>query len=460
MWFKRMNKRNLISTAIGVAVLVLISVFSTKTYELPKILNLIFIYSISALALNIVCGCLGEFVLGHGGFILIGYTSAVILMQQLSKLFTKSLGKVYFKEILVYVVKGGQLHPMGYAFIIGIVILAALITGIIGFVVGLIALGRLKGDYLAIVTLGISLIFVNICKNFDKLGGGTGISITTTISSTPLLNLGFLVLVLFLILAFMGSRFGRNILACRDDNIAAEACGVPVNKTKVIAFTFSSLLAGIGGALLAFVQPQAPTAFGQDMSILFLIIIVLGGLGSLTGSIIAAILIVLYENWFCVQSWVPDFFANNPKIIYGVILVLIMLFRSSGILGKEEFTWNWFFNLFKKKERKTQKVQKQVYDYQFYVRFAKVSPIMGIITFVSCLFGIILESIFKVEVASSALAIFGLHTAIAGFVFALISKKSSFEIAKKNTKLGLILSIIAIVTSITVNAVYLLVFFK
>lgn len=460
MWFKRMNKRNLISTAIGVAVLVLISVFSTKTYELPKILNLIFIYSISALALNIVCGCLGEFVLGHGGFILIGYTSAVILMQQLSKLFTKSLGKVYFKEILVYVVKGGQLHPMGYAFIIGIVILAALITGIIGFVVGLIALGRLKGDYLAIVTLGISLIFVNICKNFDKLGGGTGISITTTISSTPLLNLGFLVLVLFLILAFMGSRFGRNILACRDDNIAAEACGVPVNKTKVIAFTFSSLLAGIGGALLAFVQPQAPTAFGQDMSILFLIIIVLGGLGSLTGSIIAAILIVLYENWFCVQSWVPDFFANNPKIIYGVILVLIMLFRSSGILGKEEFTWNWFFNLFKKKERKTQKVQKQVYDYQFYVRFAKVSPIMGIITFVSCLFGIILESIFKVEVATSALAIFGLHTAIAGFVFALIGKKSSFEIAKKNTKLGLILSIIAIVTSITVFAVYLLVFFK
>ena len=258
----------------------------------------------------------------------------------------------------------------------------------------------------------------------------------------------------------MGSRFGRNILACRDDNIAAEACGVPVNKTKVIAFTFSSLLAGIGGALLAFVQPQAPTAFGQDMSILFLIIIVLGGLGSLTGSIIAAILIVLYENWFCVQSWVPDFFANNPKIIYGVILVLIMLFRSSGILGKEEFTWNWFFNLFKKKERKTQKVQKQVYDYQFYVRFAKVSPIMGIITFVSCLFGIILESIFKVEVATSALAIFGLHTAIAGFVFALIGKKSSFEIAKKNTKLGLILSIIAIVTSITVNAVYLLVFFK
>lgn len=124
IWFKRMNKRNLISTIVGVLVLTLISIFSTKSYELPKILNLIFIYSIAALALNIVCGCLGEFVLGHGGFILIGYTTAVILMQQVSKLFTKSMGKVYFKEMLVYAVKGGQLHPMGYLFIIGTVVVA------------------------------------------------------------------------------------------------------------------------------------------------------------------------------------------------------------------------------------------------------------------------------------------------------------------------------------------------
>ena len=92
MWFKRMNKRNLISTIVAVIVLTVISVVSTKSYQLPKILSLIFIYSITALALNIVCGCLGEFVLGHGGFVLVGYTSAVIIMQQVSKLFTKSIG--------------------------------------------------------------------------------------------------------------------------------------------------------------------------------------------------------------------------------------------------------------------------------------------------------------------------------------------------------------------------------
>ena len=156
MWFKRMNKRNLISTIVAVIVLTVISVVSTKSYQLPKILSLIFIYSITALALNIVCGCLGEFVLGHGGFVLVGYTSAVIIMQQVSKLFTKSMGKVYLNDILIYTVKGGQLAPIGYAFIFGTVILAALITAVIGFVVGLIALGRLKGDYLAIVTEPIS----------------------------------------------------------------------------------------------------------------------------------------------------------------------------------------------------------------------------------------------------------------------------------------------------------------
>lgn len=347
MWFKRMNKKNLISTLVAIALLVIISVLSTGSKKLPNILNFIFIYSIAALALNIVCGCLGEFVLGHGGFLLIGYTLAVLIMRKFSSIFSGS----FFREF-VYTVKGGVLHPLGYGFIFAVVIIVAILTGLIGLIVGLIALGRLKGDYLAIVTLGISLIFVNICKNFDVLGGGTGIDITKKIGTTPLLNLMFLIITIFLILTFMKSRFGRNILACRDDNIAAEACGVPVNRTKVIAFTFSSLLAGIAGALLAFTLPHAPTAFGQDMSILFLIIIVLGGLGSLTGSIIASILIVLYEQWFCIQSWVPDFFANNPKIIYGIILVLIMLFRTSGILGNSEFTWKWFYKNIKKIKNK------------------------------------------------------------------------------------------------------------
>jgi branched-chain amino acid transport system permease protein len=142
----------------------------------------------------------------------------------------------------------------------------------------------------------------------------------------------------------MKSRFGRSILACRDDNIAAEACGVAVNKYKVLAFTFSAFIAGLAGGLYAHFNSFKPIDFGQDLSIELLIIVVLGGLGSLTGSIFASFVIVFYNLWFCTRGWVPAFFASNPKIIYGVILVAIMLFRSKGILGTSEFTWNWFYD--------------------------------------------------------------------------------------------------------------------
>ena len=194
MLFKRMNKRNLISNVILIVVLLGFSIFSKQSVTLPRIINLIFIYSIAALALNVVCGCLGEFVLGHGGFVLIGYTLAVLIMKQIQGM----VDPAFFKES-IYTVLGGKLHPLGYGLIIGDVILAAIGTGLIGFIVGVIALGRLKGDYLAIVTLGISLIFVNICKNFDVLGGGVGISVSTSISGSPVLYASFLVIVIILI---------------------------------------------------------------------------------------------------------------------------------------------------------------------------------------------------------------------------------------------------------------------
>lgn len=340
MLFKRMNKRNFISSVVLVVALGVFSVMSTGNMQLPKLLNTIFIYAIAALALNVVCGCLGEFALGHGGFLLIGYTTAVIVSRFLKEV----INPTFFNE-KIFTTLGSNLHFLGYIIVIAIVVLAAVLTGLIGFAVGAIALGRLKGDYLAIVTLGISLIFVNICNNSKFLGNnGIGITISTVWKIPPILNYIFLVLVVILILVFMKTRYGRAILACRDDNIAAEACGVPVNKTKVLAFTFASFIAGISGGLLAFVTPSAPSSFGQDFSILFLIIIVLGGLGSLTGSILASVVIVLYNQWFCNLEIVPDFFSNYPKILYGVVLVLIMLFRSNGILGNSEFTWNWFYS--------------------------------------------------------------------------------------------------------------------
>lgn len=359
MKFKKINKRNLISNIVAIAILLTgcILIQSSNNLLWTKIISKILIFSIAALSLNIVCGCLGEFALGHGGFLLIGYTFAVLIASFMRKI----IGNSAYKE-LIYSSREG-LHALGYLVITGDVLIAAIITGVFGFVVGLIALGRLKGDYLAIVTLGVSLIFVNLAKNIEFLGGAQGIGIATKLSGTPLLYAIMLVLIIILILAFMRSRFGRGILACRDDNIAAEASGIPVNKYKVLAFTFSAFIAGLAGALYSHFNSFKPIDFGQDLSIELLIIVVLGGLGSLTGSVIASFVIVWYNLWFCTRPWVPSFFKSNPKIIYGIILVSIMLFRSSGILGHNEFTWDWFYsklkliwnkivNMFKKKTPK------------------------------------------------------------------------------------------------------------
>lgn len=349
MKFKKINKRNLISNLVSIAVLLVVCFAiqknsqSTRDFTWTTIISKILIFSIAALALNVVCGCLGEFALGHGGFLLIGYTAAVIVANLTKGFFDDAT----YKE-LVYTVRGSQLHPLGYLLITSDVLIAAIITAVFGFVVGLISLGRLKGDYLAIVTLGVSLIFVNVAKNMDVFGGAQGIGTASTLSGNPLIYAVFLVITVFLIMMFMKSRFGRGILAIRDDNIAAEASGVPVNKYKVLGFTFSAFIAGLAGGLYAHYNSFVPTTFGQDLSIELLIIVVLGGLGSLTGSIISAGIIVIYNLWFCTRTWVPTFFSNNPKIIYGVILVMIMLFRPKGILGNLEFTWDWFYAKLKK----------------------------------------------------------------------------------------------------------------
>ena len=360
MLLKRMNKKILISNLVAVALLVGFSIAIEGAISLRGLVSWILIYSISALALNIICGCLGEFVLGHGGFLLVGYTVAVLIEQFLYN----TCGASFFKDY-IYTTRGQELHFLGYVFSFVDVAVAGVVTGLIGLLVGTIALRRLKGDYLAIVTLGIGLVFVNIAKNFTVngntiFGGSQGIGMTGFIGGSPLLYAIFFVITIFLILTFMKSRFGRSILACRDDNIAAEACGVPVNKTKVLAFTFATFLTGIAGALMAHHVTDMPVTFGQDRSILFLIIIVLGGLGSLTGSVLASAIIVLYQYWFCLQPWVPEFFSSNPKIIYGIVLVLIMLFRSNGILGTSEFTWKWFFGLFKKIFKKQPSLPKEV----------------------------------------------------------------------------------------------------
>ena len=186
---------NYIVIAILTIVFGLMSMGGSLTSSTIYLLEKIAIAVLLAVSLSVVVGFLGELSLGHAGFMCVG----AYLGGKMTCILEPSMGNSFI-TLLISTLVGGA------------------VAAVCGILIGLPAL-RLKGDYLAIVTLGISLIFVNICKNFDSLGGGVGISVSTAISGSPVLYAAFLIVVVILILAFMKSRFGRAIRACRDDNI-------------------------------------------------------------------------------------------------------------------------------------------------------------------------------------------------------------------------------------------------
>ena len=279
---------------------------------------------IVALGLNLVTGMSGQLVLGHAGFMAVGaYGTAIML-------------------------KAG--FPMFPA-----LVLASLFTALVGLIFGSMAL-KLRGDYLAIVTLGFGEIIRVVLNNLDKLTGGAagmmGIpSIANFLGNQTLSN--FVWVSLFMVLAILAlahlltSSHGRAILSVRDDEIAAEAMGINVYYTKVYAFTLSTLLAGIAGSLFAghygYLNPGSFT-FLKSMD--FLVIVVFGGLGSLTGTVTAGFVVVLLQETVLrnlptipidlggVQF--PLELSSYRLVIYPLLLILMMIFRPQGLLGTRE----------------------------------------------------------------------------------------------------------------------------
>ena len=307
--FGTVNKK--VKIAVIVGVLLLVPLF-TSNYWIG-LLTLCAIASIGAIGLNILTGFTGQISIGVGAFLGVGgYTSAII---------TSTYGLSFWISL-----------P-----------LAGLITAIVGGIFGLPAL-RLKGLYLAIATLAAQVIILFIISRWTSVTGGTSgmvlsrpsIGSFTFMSNTSYYYLSIVILLLTILYAtnLLRTRVGRAFLAVRDRDIAAQIMGINLFKYKVLAFTFATFICGMAGALLSNKTTLQPIHLGQERSIYFLVVIVLGGLGSLTGTILSTGVLVFYEYWFCKQSWVPEFFAENPKIVYGVILVLIMLFRSSGKIGR------------------------------------------------------------------------------------------------------------------------------
>jgi len=274
---------------------------------------------ILAVSLNLVTGFTGQFSLGHAGFMSIGaYTCAIFTMRMSS---TLGVG----------------------AFLIGIV-LAAIAAGIVGVLVGLPTL-RLRGDYLAIATLGMAEIIRIIAVNLDITNGAAGLSGIPRDVNWFWLFL-FTAGTVVLITNFLKSTHGRSCISIREDEIAADSMGINTTKYKVMAFVIGAICAGVAGALYSsFFYVIKPDLFGFLKSIDILVIVVLGGLGSISGSILAAILLAVISTML--QS-----FAEVRMVLYSLMLVVIMIFRPQGLMGSKEVSLQLFSKIgqsFKKK---------------------------------------------------------------------------------------------------------------
>ena len=298
---------------------------------IQRTFDLVLVNIILAMSLNLVNGYTGQFSLGHAGFMAIGaYTSAYLS--------TKFQAPVAIFPHLMYF--------CFYAFMGGVFAAAA------GWLVGQPSL-RLKGDYLAIVTLGFGEIIRVIILNNNALGGARGffgIPSPSTISIgefslTPfysfyLVSIFWVLVCFYVIYRLIQSTHGRAFMSIREDEIAADSIGINTTQVKIRAFVLSSFFAGVGGSLFAhYSNFIAPSSFSILMSINVVIMVVLGGMGSMTGPIIAAVLIsVLPEALRPLQELTGQ---DYRMIIYSLILIVLMLVRPQGLLGHQEVWHLW-----------------------------------------------------------------------------------------------------------------------
>jgi len=278
------------------------------------------INSILAVGLNLINGTTGQFSIGHAGFMAVGaYTTAFTAIHLENAWFPGLAGHLPFGDVaLVFTLS---------------LLLGALLSGLSGLVVGVPSL-RLRGDYLAIVTLGFGEILRLLFNNASFLGGATGYSGQRSLGLPIYTNFfwvfSWAVLVITLLGNLTHSSYGRALRAIRDDEIAAEACGIPTTRFKVLAFVISAATAGVAGGLFAHLQSTIrPDDFKFDRSIDMIVMIIVGGLGSVTGAIVGAVFVgITLELTRDLQQY--------RLVIYALLLILLMVFRPEGLLGRRE----------------------------------------------------------------------------------------------------------------------------
>jgi len=322
-------KSNTITFGIAAAAFIIVEILM-RTGNMSSLMTGLMVplctYVILAVSLNLTVGILGELSLGHAGFMCVG-----------------AFASAFFSRCMEDTVTNGVLRLV-IALVIG-----AVAAGLFGFLIGIPVL-RLKGDYLAIVTLAFGEIIKNIVNalyigkddqgfhfsmknaaamNMDPSGdiiinGAQGIS---NVPNDSTFEIGFILVIITLIIVInlVNSRTGRAVMAIRDNRIAAESVGINITKYKLMAFTISAALAGIGGVLYAHNLSKLtalPKNFGYNMSIMILVFVVLGGIGSIRGSMIAAIVLTLLPEML---RGLNDY----RMLIYAIVLILMMLFNWS-----------------------------------------------------------------------------------------------------------------------------------
>jgi branched-chain amino acid transport system permease protein len=258
---------------------------------------------ILAVSLNLINGYTGQFSLGHAGFMAVGAYTAAVITNQFGELNAFASGAVFLGALLA----GG------------------LLAAVTGLLVGIPTL-RLRGDYLAIVTLGFGEIIRVIFQNMNAVGGARGLSVAHGWTNF-FWTFGFAAVTVYVVTALVHSTYGRGFIAVRDDEVAASAMGINPTRYKVTAFVIGAFFAGIAGGLYAHSkQFITPGGFNFMESIAIVVMVILGGMGNTIGVILAAVLLTL----------LPEFLrpvAEYRMIIYSLLLIILMLTRPQGLFA-------------------------------------------------------------------------------------------------------------------------------
>ena len=381
---KKDNKKSFISFILVALFLVLVIVLdqvikpTDKMSMLLTVLQKGSVYALAAVSMNLLNGFTGLFSLGHAGFMLVGaYTYAIFSIPAAARdtvyQYYDAVIRISFPEVF-----GNAMG--GFGTVLGVtlsVMLAGLAAALLAFLIGLPVL-RLKSDYLAIATLGFAEIIravfqwsklgpvtngSNLLKSFTRTSSFRLTIGDTTITLATFVPVLIATISIIVIVLLVNSTYGRAFKAIRDDEVAAEAMGIGLAKHKMISFVISSFFAGVSGATMAMVLSIAQASnFKAAMTYEILLMVVLGGIGSITGSIIGSLLFVASSEWWLrgldsgtfLGINAPTIFRNGFRlVVFSVIIMIVVLFFRKGIMGDRELPEviaGWKRKIAKKKE--------------------------------------------------------------------------------------------------------------